>query len=194
MNSCTTEITKGPHSIRCCPFCSGGGHLTFCGLTPTRYGIQCRNCGASVPARHASHQDAIRAWNRRSGLAMLGGRATKGLRSRRKLAAARRNLKTARQWKLIRQRVETAYTAIKPYREKQLAETEAAIAADRAWLKEREPLILANPVLRTMYESLTKRDAPAQTEYSHGVPGASWRQPGRVNRHNRRSGLCQGVR
>src|SRR5208283_956460 len=97
MNPSTTEFTKGPRSICCCPFCSAGGHLTFCGLNPVRYGVQCRGCGASVPARHASQQDAISVWNRRSGLATLGGKATKGLRSRRKLAAAKRNLRKARQ-------------------------------------------------------------------------------------------------
>jgi len=73
------------------------------------------------------------------------------------LAAAQRNLKTARKWKLIRQRVEAAYNALKPYRQKQLAEMEEALAADRAWLQEREPLILADPILRQLYDLLPNR-------------------------------------
>jgi len=91
----------------------------------------------------------------------MGGRATRGIRSRRKLAAARRNLKTARQWKRIRQSVESAYTALKPLRAAELAEMEAAVAEDRAWLQEREPMILADPVLHHLYDLLPSRSASA---------------------------------
>lgn len=145
------------NTIRCCPLCSATCQLTFKGINPLLFGVHCRSCGANIPATHPKCQDAISAWNRRSGLAMLGGRATKGLRSRRKLAAARRNLRTARKWKLIRQRVEAAYTTLKPLRAAELAEMEAALAADLAWLKEREPVILADPVLRQVYDLLPSR-------------------------------------
>ena|SRR5208337_4746276 len=157
MNPSTTEFIKGPRSICCCPFCAAPAHITWVGLNPLLLGVRCRNCGANIPATHPKCQDAIRAWNRRSGLATLGGRATRGIRSPRKLAAAQRNLKTARKWKLIRQRVEAAYNALKPYRQKQLAEMEEALAADRAWLQEREPLILADPILRQLYDLLPNR-------------------------------------
>jgi len=125
------------------------------------FGVHCRSCGANIPATHYKCQDAISAWNRRSGLAAMGGRATRGIRSRRKLAAARRNLRTARKWKLIRQEVEAAYTAIKPVRAAELAEMEAAVAADRAWLQKREPMILADPALRQLYDLLPSRRASA---------------------------------
>jgi hypothetical protein len=159
-------------SIRCCPFCSAAAHVSFEGISPMRFGVRCRSCGASVPVRHASQDDAVRAWNQRRGLATVGGKATRGIRSRRKLAAARRNLKTARKWKLIRQRVEAAYTALKPYRQKQLAEMEAAVAADRAWLKEKEPLILADPLLAKFYREfiLKEKPAPGGTEANSSNP------------------------
>jgi len=48
------------------------------------------------------------------------------------------------------------------------AEMEAAIAQDRAWLKEREHLIMANPVLRKLYESLPSRIASAGAEHLDG--------------------------
>jgi hypothetical protein len=141
----------------------------FKGINPLLFGVHCRSCGANIPATHHKCQDAISAWNRRSGLAAMGGRATRGIRSRRKLVAARRNLKMARQWKLIRQRVEAAHTALKPLRAAELAEKEAALAADLAWLKEREPVILADPVLRQLYDLLPSRRASAaiaQTDQS----------------------------
>jgi hypothetical protein len=143
--------------------------LIFVGLDPLLYGVHCRSCGASIPARHLDSQDAILAWNRRSGLASLGGKATKGLRSPRKLAAARRNLKIARKWKMIRQKVETARAVIKPYRQKELAEMEAAVAKDQAWLREREPAILADPQFRQIYEVLQRRKVSA-TNTEPGVP------------------------
>lgn len=127
------------------------------GLNPVLYGVRCRDCAASIPAKHPNIKDATRAWNKRSGLASVGGKATKGIRSRRKLAAARRNLKTARQWKLVRLRVETAYATLRPYRVQELAKLEATAAEDRAWLQEREPLIMADPVLRQLYDLLPSR-------------------------------------
>ena len=102
-------------------------------------------------------------------MAALGGKATKGLRSRRKLVAARRNLKKARQARQLnrlRQEFEAAYVVLKPYREKQLAEMEAAIARDRAELKLLEPKIMQHPLLRRYYEEviLKQESAPCGTE------------------------------
>jgi hypothetical protein len=103
------------------------------------YGVKCRNCGASIPTTHATAKEAISVWNRRAGLAAVGGKATKGLRSRRKIAAAKRNLKKARQVRqLNRLRVEgeAAYTKLQEYRTVERAELEAALAADQAFLKQ----------------------------------------------------------
>ena len=183
MNSITnkSEIVL-PNSLGCCPFCAGSSHINWVGLNPLLYGVTCRNCGASIRAIHPKKEDAIRAWNRRSGLASIGGRATRGNRSRRKLAAARRNLKTAREVrKLNRMRatVEAAYASIKPYRDQELTEMEAASAENRAWLKEREHLILADPRMRSMYELLeghqkpTASGDPLQTDCSQCSLGNS---------------------
>jgi hypothetical protein len=88
-----------------------------------RYGVQCRTCGASIPAIRPKSQDAIRAWNRRLSLARLGGKATRGLRSGRKLAAALCNLKKGqsqvRQVNKLRQGAEAAFTELAPYRERE---------------------------------------------------------------------------
>ena len=166
MNQSSIDIVNdGIKLIRCCPFCAGGAHVSFQGLKPLLYGIHCRNCGAGIPARYTSQQKAIQVWNRRSGLASLGGRATRGIRSRRKLAAARRNLKRARKLTWLRREIDAAMAVIKPFHDKEMAENEAALREDLAWLREREQLIFANPVLREMYESLlAKRAAAAPTE------------------------------
>lgn len=49
-----------------------------------------------------------------------------------------------------------------------MAEMEEADAENRAWLKEREHLILANPVLRSMYDLLPSRKARADEEFLDG--------------------------
>jgi hypothetical protein len=54
---------------------------------------------------------------------------------------------------------------------------EAARAENWAWLKEREPQIMANPVLRRLYESLPSRIASAGTEQLDGQK----RSPGVAN-------------
>lgn len=141
--------------------------MTFSGLNPVRHGVQCRNCGASIPATHPKCQDAISAWNRRSGLAMLGGRATRGIRSRRKLEAARDNLQKARQARKLnrlRHGVEVAYAAIKPYRQQQLAESEAAVAESRDELAILGPKIVKDQILRRLHALLSKRDVPAAVD------------------------------
>jgi hypothetical protein len=64
----------------------------------------------------------------------------------------------------MRAAVEVAYASIKPHREQELAEMEAAIAEDLAWLREREHLILADPKLRLLYESLKGHQKPAESD------------------------------
>ena len=145
------------NSIVCCPFCSAPGHVYWAGLQPPLYGVKCRNCGASIPTTHATAREAISAWNRRAGLAAVGGKATKGLRSRRKITVAKRNLKKARQVRRLnrlRAEAETAYTKLQEYRAVERAKLEAAVADDQVFLKQRENVILADPVLRTLYQSL----------------------------------------
>ena len=150
--------------IFCCPFCAASAHLTWVGLNPVMYGVVCRNCGISSKTIHTRVQDAVRVWNRRSGLATMGGRATRGNRSKRKLAAAKRNLKRAREQKKLKwimNRCEAIYWQLKPFREAEIAEAEAGMAEDLARLKEKEPLILAYPDTRDLYEFLLSRRAAA---------------------------------
>ncbi len=158
MNSLIEESGKQVvNRIVCCPFCAGPAHVIWQGLHPPLYGIKCRNCGASIPASYATTTEAISAWNRRAGLARLGGKSTAGIRSRRRVAAARRNLKKARhvrQFNRLRAEGEAAYTTLQEYRAVERAELEAAVADDQVFLKQRENVILADPVLRTLYQSL----------------------------------------
>lgn len=126
------------------------------------YGVKCRDCGASIPAVHTEYRYAVGAWNRRSGLAKLGGESTCGLKSARKLAAARRNLKKARevrQLNRMRQEIEAAYAVIKPYRQQESARMEAAIAKSRAEIAALEPVIRFYPDLSEMLDELKLRRA-----------------------------------
>src|SRR5712664_2606994 len=112
--------------------------------TPVLYGVRCRNCGASIPATHAESKNAIRLWNRRSGLATLGGKATRGKVSRRKLAAIRRNLKKARetrQLSRLRRMAETAYATLRFYRQQERELIEAEVAKSPAELNTMGPLL-----------------------------------------------------
>jgi hypothetical protein len=145
------------NSSLCCPYCAGTPHLTWVGLDPVLYGFRCRDCGASIPPRHPNIKEATCAWNRRSGLAALGGKATRGIRSRRKVAAAKRNLRKARevhQLNRMRQEVEAAFAAIKPYRQQETARIEAAVAKSRAELAILEPRIRQYPDLSEMLDDL----------------------------------------
>ncbi len=153
-------VSNSINSIRCCPFCGTSAHVFWVGLNPLTYGVRCRSCGASIPAIHTEYQDAVRAWNRRSGLAMLGGRATRGIRSRRKLAAARRNLKKARQTRQLnrlRQAEEVIYARLRPYRQQETAIIEAAVAGSRAELAILEPRIRQYPDLSELLDWLKRR-------------------------------------
>jgi hypothetical protein len=101
----------------------------------------------------------------------------KGLRSKRKLAAARRNLKKARQARQLnwlRHGVEVAYATIKPYRQQELAESKAAFAASMAELAVLEPLIRQNPYLSDMLGDLKRRQAQAE---DRGLANGDFHQP-----------------
>lgn len=175
MNSLIKDAEKKAlNSIRCCPFCASSAHVTWEGLDPLLYGVACRNCGASIPRTHATASGAISVWNRRSGLATLGGKATAGLRSPQKLEAARRNLKKARevrQLSRIRSKAEAAYNELQQYREVERADLEGLQAEDMAWFKEREHVIMADPVLRTLYLSL-RRDGDQQASFPAPADGS----------------------
>lgn len=148
--------------IVCCPFCAGPAHVIWQGLRPLLYGVRCRNCGASIPTTRTTAKEAISIWNRRSGLASRGGKATAGIRTPGKLSAARRNLEKARQVRQLnrlRASEETAYTTLQQFRQMERAELEAAMERDRTWMEERKDAILAHPTLRSMYEVLLSKSS-----------------------------------
>jgi hypothetical protein len=130
--------------IRCCPFCAGSAYEIWFDLKPVRYGVQCRSCHATIPATHLTSKEAITTWNRRSGLAKIGGEATAGIRSEKKLRACRANLEKAREVRLLnrlRLKCEIARAILRPYREKELVEAEAALAKTQAEIVGLEPRI-----------------------------------------------------
>lgn len=124
--------------IRPCPFCGSDAQLVL-DHDQVRRGIQCSASSASVPPLHWNEFEALARWNRRSGgVAAAGGRATRGFRSRRKLAAAKRNLKLAREAKkLIRIKAKTdeAVARLRPYREAERLRLDALAARSRSRLE-----------------------------------------------------------
>jgi hypothetical protein len=63
--------------------------------------IFCCGCGVRSPSNAAASEAAVAWWNKRRGtVSTLGGLATRGLSSRKKRIASRRNLRKARRVKL----------------------------------------------------------------------------------------------
>src|ERR1035438_8409471 len=133
--------------LKQCPFCSGQAKVTTT-LKPLRYGVDCSDCPAEIPALLLTQGVAIRLWNRRSGMASaFGGRATKGKSSWRKRRACRRNLRIARRKKKLKQirtHVDVVVSWLKEFRAGELAEMQAAVAQGWEELKVLEPVIMAD--------------------------------------------------
>ncbi len=112
-------------------------------------------------------------WNRRSGgVAAAGGRATRGISTAKKRRASRRNLALARQSKeLTKVKTETEHSVslLRAARQAEINEAQAAAAASRARLMDREAQILADPLLRQVY-ALLKRPQ-AVDDVGHAVHG-----------------------
>jgi hypothetical protein len=99
-------------------------------------------------------------------LARLGGKATRGKVSRRKLAAIRRNLKKARgtrQLNRLRQMTETAYRTLQSYREREWAMIEAA-AVNQAELMRLEPMVRKDPALSKLLDWMRSRQKDKERE------------------------------
>ena len=159
-HAATGQADQPTSILKICPFCAGPAEVVTAN-EPTRYGVRCVSCHAGFQPVFKDREEAFLVWNWRGGTASAaGGRATKGLRSRRKVATARRNLRkarTAKKLKEIRAKIDIAYAQLKRLRAAQIAEAEAAAAEGRAWLKAREPEILADPVLSKIYSLLPSR-------------------------------------
>ena len=139
--------------IRSCPFCGYPAELV--GST-ARYGIRCYGCSVFLPAIHSTPEQAIALWHIRRGTASAaGGRATRGLSSRKKRRACRRNLRRARQARALLRSMEKLRSA----RAEELREAEQALAKSRAKLKALEPAIMANPALAELYDLIRHRDS-----------------------------------
>ncbi len=150
--------------VKPCPFCAGHGYVT---KVPgcKRFGARCDDCQANFPEVYETPETAVDAWCQRRGTASAaGGRATKGKLSWRKGRACRRNLRRAREQKKlkwIRAKVDIMIPWLRALRAVEMAEMDEADAENRAWLKERESVIIADPVLRQMYDLLPSRRAGA---------------------------------
>ena len=97
-------------------------------------------------------------------MSAAGGKATRGVSTWRKRRSSRRNLRIARRkkkLKWIRTKCEALYWKLKPFREAELAEAEAALAQSHAELKQLEPKILADPLLARFYRELILKEKPA---------------------------------
>jgi hypothetical protein len=94
-------VPPGP-GLKQCAHCGGPAEVVV-GYDPTRFGAHCRQCGVCVLPVYQDQDQAVALWNRRSGtISALGGKATGGKCSRRKLRAAKRNLKKGRQQKQLK--------------------------------------------------------------------------------------------
>ena len=90
-----------PVTIKTCPFCASAASLAEAG-SPPRFGVRCGGCQVRVSEIYQSREEALAAWGQRRGTASyFGGRATKGLTTRRKNAACRKNLRRAREKKRL---------------------------------------------------------------------------------------------
>src|ERR1051326_1964286 len=96
-----------------CPFCRGRGLLTKT-THSNRYGVSCCGCPARFPETYQTPAEAVTAWSSRRGtVASLGGKATAGKCSRRKLRASKRNLRKAREKKQLK-RIRAKIEALMP--------------------------------------------------------------------------------
>jgi hypothetical protein len=112
--------------LKRCPFCAGRAQLRI-DQDKTDLRIQCEDCDLRTPSSQPENEEQLRAWwNRRKGSpSAFGGRATKGISTKRKRAASRRNLRRARVVAKSRRMAEK----LQAMREVEEAEYQAEIAA-----------------------------------------------------------------
>jgi hypothetical protein len=163
--NCTNEIdvvTPIASVLERCPCCAAGGIITKVADQP-KFGIRCTGCAVSVREVCDTPEAALTLWCKRRGtIAALGGKATRGKCSWRKRRSSRRNARLARKQKKLnwmRAKVDAMMPLIRAYREIEQAELDTLQAEDEAWFKEREHKIMADPVLRGMYELLLRKNS-----------------------------------
>jgi len=159
----SVHVPPPAQGLMACPFCSARCEFVD-DCDSQRIGVRCATCGASVPATHATREQATRTWNQRHGspksLATIGGAATKGVSTARKRTSSRRNLRKARKQKRLNQvkaKIEESYARLQDARKAEAAEIEAASARSRSRLAQLAPMILADPTLRQIHDLLLQR-------------------------------------
>ena len=149
------SITLVAYLIKPCPFCAGRAVVTE-NIDREVFSIECCGCSLQFMNVFKSFEEAALMWcRRRSTVSAAGGRATRGLSTRKKRRACRRNLRRARKMKKlkwIRSQYEPLYQRNKARLAEEIAELKAALKDDLAYFKEREHLIIDNPTLREFYE------------------------------------------
>jgi hypothetical protein len=160
------QTAKPALALKCCPFCGGGAEMTTALFDEPRHGVHCPPCRVGLFPVYETQAAAVALWNWRNGTASAsGGRATRGLRSRRKLAAAKRNLKLARkakQIKRVRAKTDEAVARLRPYREAERLRLEALAARSRSRLD-------ADPALSRLLNLV--RPGQGYEEPGHAVNG-----------------------
>jgi hypothetical protein len=148
-------------ALRPCPFCACRGLLTRT-AGHDKFGVRCCGCEACLPEIHLSPEYAIGAWSLRRGTASYyGGKSTKGISSRQKRRACRRNLKKARNAKFFKRLLaqnEEKWVLLKKLRQEEMAEAQEQAALSRARLKILGPKIFADPQLSRFYRLLQNRN------------------------------------
>jgi hypothetical protein len=149
-----TDLTRESKAIlKVCPFCS---HIPALKAMPRPW-IECRGCGVSLaPVEPVDEAELVGRWNRRHGThSAAGGRATKGLSTKRKRRASRRNLRRARRVKQFL-RILPLVEQAQRENEKVLSRLQPLLAAalkeSYAAIRRLEPLCRQDPALSQLYD------------------------------------------
>jgi hypothetical protein len=110
--------------IKPCPLCGGFAVVAF-DATRLHHGVRCLGCQANLPAIFESAEEAINAWCQRRGTAAFaGGKATRGILTKKKQRASLRNLRAARKarkLKWLKDRRDTTGKVLRMFRQIELS-------------------------------------------------------------------------
>jgi hypothetical protein len=145
--------------IKPCPCCAGRGVLMLDPGT-AQYGIRCTGCPLTFPEVYNGPESAIVAWGLRKGtVSSAGGKGTRGKCSWRKRRACRKNLRTARGRRKVKQlkvRLLVQIPWLHALRAYEQAESNEEKAAAWASLKAMESKVMSIPYLRPFWKLLHK--------------------------------------
>lgn len=99
-NTVSTAIAS---LVKRCPCCASRGVLTEA-PSQSKFGAECNGCPLTFPEVYITPESAITAWSLRRGtVSAAGGRKTRGKCSWRKRRSCRRNLRSARERRKVKQ-------------------------------------------------------------------------------------------